>query len=432
MKLKINSSGLRGELTVPADKSISHRSIMFGSIAHGKTTIKNFLRAEDCLSTLACFRQLGVEIEDDGEVITVHGQGFEHLVPPFEPLDAGNSGTTVRLMSGILATLDGLSTDVIGDASLSKRPMLRIKTPLELMGASVSGQGEKITLPITVKGTKLKAIHYDMPVASAQVKSAILLAGLNTPGETSVREDAISRNHTEEMINYFGGHCESVKGHSSVIGPQRLEGRDITVPGDISSAAFWIVAGLIVPGSEIILRNVGINETRTGIIDVVKAMGGDIKVIPDNELTATIVVRYSDLNETVIEGEIIPRLIDELPVIALLATQAKGDTMIRDAHELRVKETDRITAVATELRKLGASIDETEDGMIIHGKTRLNPVADGVTELTTYHDHRIGMMNAIAALLVDSGKVELTGEAAINISYPTFFDDLDAINHSII
>ena len=397
MKLTTQSPGLQGTLRVPGDKSISHRSIMFGSLAKGKTTVRDILRGEDVLSTMQVFRDLGVTIEDDGQVITIHGVGFDGLKAPQNKLDMGNSGTSIRLISGVLAGQD-FEVEMFGDDSLSKRPMDRVTIPLSQMGVTVSGVTDRHLPPLKLRGSKeLKPIHYQLPVASAQVKSALIFAALQAQGESVIIEKEKTRNHTEDMIVQFGGQID-VKGKEiRISGGQELVGQEVVVPGDISSSAFWLVAGLIVPNSKIVLENVGINETRTGILDVIQAMGGKMTLSQVDEVakSATITVETSDLQGTEIAGEIIPRLIDELPIIALLATQAKGTTVIRDAEELKVKETDRIQVVADALNSMGANITPTDDGMIIIGKTPLH----GAT-INTFGDHRIGMMTAVAALLV--------------------------------
>ena len=426
MKLTTQSPGLQGTLRVPGDKSISHRSIMFGSLAKGKTTVRDILRGEDVLSTMQVFRDLGVTIEDDGQVITIHGVGFDGLKAPQNKLDMGNSGTSIRLISGVLAGQD-FEVEMFGDDSLSKRPMDRVTIPLSQMGVTVSGVTDRHLPPLKLRGSKeLKPIHYQLPVASAQVKSALIFAALQAQGESVIIEKEKTRNHTEDMIVQFGGQID-VKGKEiRISGGQELVGQEVVVPGDISSAAFWLVAGLIVPNSKIVLENVGINETRTGILDVIQAMGGKITLSQVDELakSATITVETSDLQGTEIAGEIIPRLIDELPIIALLATQANGTTVIRDAEELKVKETDRIQVVADALNSMGANITPTDDGMIIIGKTPLH----GAT-INTFGDHRIGMMTAVAALLVQDGEVDLERAEAINTSYPSFFADLEGLRH---
>lgn len=426
MKLTTQSLGLQGTLRVPGDKSISHRSIMFGSLAKGKTTVRDILRGEDVLSTMQVFRDLGVTIEDDGQVITIHGVGFDGLKAPQNKLDMGNSGTSIRLISGVLAGQD-FEVEMFGDDSLSKRPMDRVTIPLSQMGVTVSGVTDRHLPPLKLRGSKeLKPIHYQLPVASAQVKSALIFAALQAQGESVIIEKEKTRNHTEDMIVQFGGQID-VKGKEiRISGGQELVGQEVVVPGDISSSAFWLVAGLIVPNSKIVLENVGINETRTGILDVIQAMGGKMTLSQVDEVakSATITVETSDLQGTEIAGEIIPRLIDELPIIALLATQAKGTTVIRDAEELKVKETDRIQVVADALNSMGANITPTDDGMIIIGKTPLH----GAT-INTFGDHRIGMMTAVAALLVQDGEVELERAEAINTSYPSFFADLEGLRH---
>ena len=426
MQLRTNAKGLAGCIRVPGDKSISHRSIMFGSLAKGVTTVHDILRGEDVLSTMQVFRDLGVQIEDDGNVVTIHGVGFAGLQAPTNKLNMGNSGTSIRLISGVLAGQD-FAVEMFGDDSLSKRPMDRITVPLRQMGVQIAGRTKRDLPPLTIHGNKnLQPIHYTLPVASAQVKSALIFAALQAQGESVIIEKEMTRNHTEDMIKQFGGQI-SVNGKEIRIqGGQEFTGQNVLVPGDISSAAFWIVAGLIVPNSKIILENVGINETRTGILDVVKAMGGNINLsnVDNIAKSATITVETSELVGTEIGGEIIPRLIDELPIIALLATQAKGQTVIRDAEELKVKETDRIQVVADALNSMGADITPTEDGMIIKGKTSLHGA-----KVHTFGDHRIGMMTAIAALLVKDGQVELERAEAINTSYPNFFDDLEDLLH---
>ena len=427
MQLRTNAKGLAGCIRVPGDKSISHRSIMFGSLAKGVTTVHDILRGEDVLSTMQVFRDLGVQIEDDGNVVTIHGVGFAGLQAPTNKLNMGNSGTSIRLISGVLAGQD-FAVEMFGDDSLSKRPMDRITIPLRQMGVQIAGRTKRDLPPLTIHGNKnLQPIHYTLPVASAQVKSALIFAALQAQGESVIIEKEMTRNHTEDMIKQFGGQI-SVNGKEIRIqGGQEFTGQNVLVPGDISSAAFWIVAGLIVPNSKIILENVGINETRTGILDVVKAMGGNINLSNIDRVakSATITIETSELIGTEIGGEIIPRLIDELPIIALLATQAKGQTVIRDAEELKVKETDRIQVVADALNSMGADITPTEDGMLIKGKTSLHGA-----KVHTFGDHRIGMMTAIAALLVNDGQVELERAEAINTSYPNFFHDLEDLLHA--
>lgn len=424
MKLRTNARALEGTIRVPGDKSISHRSIIFGSLAKGVTRVHDILRGEDVLSTMQVFRDLGVTIEDNGDLVEVHGVGFDGLQAPKNDLDMGNSGTSIRLISGVLAGQEFEAT-MFGDDSLSKRPMDRVTVPLSQMGVTVSGQTDRDLPPLTIKGTKsLKPISYQLPVASAQVKSALLFAALQAEGESVIIEKEITRNHTEDMIVQFGGHLSVDGKEIRITGGQEFTEQEIVVPGDISSAAFWLVAGLVVSGSKITLENVGINETRTGILDVIKAMGGKMTLSNVDEIakSATIMVEYSSLQGTEIAGDLIPRLIDELPIIALLATQANGTTIIRDAEELKVKETDRIQVVADALNSMGAKIEPTADGMIIEGPTPLH----GAT-VNTFGDHRIGMMTAIAALLAQDGDVVLERAEAINTSYPAFFDHLESL-----
>ena len=426
MKLKTNVNHLNGSIRVPGDKSISHRSIIFGSLAEGKTKVYDILRGEDVLSTMQVFRDLGVEIEDKDGVITIQGVGMDGLKAPQNALDMGNSGTSIRLISGVLAGAD-FEVEMFGDDSLSKRPMDRVTLPLKKMGVTISGQTERDLPPLQLKGTKnLRPIQYELPIASAQVKSALIFAALQAQGQSVIIEKECTRNHTEDMLQQFGGDL-SVDGEKiTVQGPQKLSGQTVVVPGDISSAAFWLVAGLIVPNSRVVLKNVGINETRTGIIDVIRAMGGKLEITDMDPIakSATLTVETSDLKGTEIGGALIPRLIDELPIIALLATQAQGQTVIKDAEELKVKETDRIQVVADALNSMGATITPTADGMIIKGKSTLHGA-----RVNTFGDHRIGMMTAIAALLVADGEVELDRAEAINTSYPSFFDDLETLIH---
>ena len=407
-------NSLNGEITIPADKSISHRAIIFSALAKGKSIVKNFSDGQDPHSTLNIFKKLGVEIVEKGDVITINSTG--ELKQPNAPLDCGNSGTTMRLLSGVLAGQKFNST-LIGDASLSKRPMKRVITPLEQMGGEIKSKDFKA--PLEIFGKNLNAISYNSPIASAQVKSCILLAGLNTEGITRVTEPYTSRNHTEIMLKAMGANL-SVEGTTVSIEKSELRPIDIEIPGDISSAAYFICAGLIVPNAEIILKNVGLNPTRTGIIDVVKSMGGNIEILSERETcgekVGDILVKYSpELKSCKISGEIIPRLIDEIPVIAVLATQAEGQTVIADAQDLRNKESDRITAVVTELKKLGAKIEETQDGMIITGKTSLK----GNCEVKTYHDHRLAMSLYVAGLTTNN-KIKINSFEWVNISFPEF------------
>ncbi|MGX7031122.1 3-phosphoshikimate 1-carboxyvinyltransferase [Vagococcus zengguangii] len=423
MKLLTNQQQLIGTVRVPGDKSISHRSIMFGALAHGITRVTGFLEAEDCLSTLKLFQALGVKIEREGMQLVIEGHGIEAFRSPRQAVDIGNSGTTIRLVTGLLAA-SPIDVTLFGDVSIAKRPMARVLIPLLQMKAQVSAREENYA-PITIKGTnKLQGITYRMPVASAQVKSAILLAGLHAKGETIVIEKEKTRDHTEDMIRQFGGDIEINGKEIRLKGPQRLIGQEMMVPGDISSAAFFLVAGLIAKDSEVTLPNVGITATRAGILEVIEAMQGSL-FIRDRDLenqSATLQVHSSQLQATIIEGALIPRLIDELPIIALLATQAEGTTVIRDAEELKVKETNRIDVTASELRKMGANIETTDDGLIINGPTKLHGAV-----VDSHGDHRIGMMLAIASLIVESGTVELLNAEAVAVSYPSFFSDLGSL-----
>ncbi|MGE7694357.1 3-phosphoshikimate 1-carboxyvinyltransferase [Lysinibacillus sp. NPDC094177] len=422
--LQYNKPSLQGTLSIPGDKSVSHRSVMFGAIATGKTTVDGFLLGEDCLSTIDCFRKLGVKIDVEGTNVSIDSPGIEGWQEPTEVLYTGNSGTTTRLMLGILAG-SKVHSVMTGDASIGKRPMRRVIDPLRQMGAHITGRADGQYTPLAIQGTALQAIDYHMPVASAQVKSAVLLAGLRAEGTTIVREIEVSRDHTERMLRQFGAQVDEVDGVISLKGGQTLTGTHVSVPGDISSAAFFLVAGAICEDSKITLENVGINPTRDGIIEVLHNMGASITVMPNedsqSEPTATITIETSTLEGTTIEGDIIPRLIDEIPILALLATQANGKTIIKDAEELKVKETDRITAVVDELKKLGAQIEATEDGMIIEGPTPLRGAS-----LQTYGDHRIGMMGAVAALITD-GTVTLDDAECIAVSYPSFFEHIEEV-----
>ena len=426
MKLKTNSKGLKGTIRVSGDKSISHRSIIFGSLAKGETKVYDILRGEDVLSTIQVFRDLGVSIQDDGDVIRIQGVGFQGLQAPSAPLDMGNSGTSIRLISGVLAGQD-FAVTMVGDDSLSKRPMDRVAIPLRQMGVEIAGQGERDCPPLHEKGThQLQPIHYRLPVASAQVKSALIFAALQAEGESTIIEKEKTRDHTEDMIRQFGGEIQVDGKTIRIQGGQVFQGQEVIIPGDISSAAFWLVAGLILSDSVIKIENVGINQTRTGILDVIQEMGGDLTMEDRDEkaVSASLTVKTSSLKGIRIDGELIPRLIDELPIIALLATQANGQTVIADSEELRVKETDRIQVVADSLNAMGANVVPTEDGMIITGPTPLHGA-----DLETFGDHRIGMMAAIAALLVSEGNVMLDRAEAINTSYPSFFEDLETLLH---
>ncbi len=409
---KINNN-LKGSVIIPADKSISHRAVMFASLAKGKSIIKNFSTGKDPLSSLNICKKLGINSEFADNDLIINSTG--KLIKPKTTLDCGNSGTTMRLMSGILSG-QNFNCTLIGDESLSKRPMKRVIEPLTLMGAKIKSNAFKA--PLNIYGKNLHAIDYVSKLASAQVKSCILLAGLNADGKTSFTEPFVSRNHTEIMLKYMGADINTDK-NTVTIEKSQLEPRTIEICGDISSAAYFIVAGLIVPNSKIILKNVGLNPTRTGMLEAAEKMGADIEIldkkIVSGEIVGDIQVSFSDLKACTIEGEIIPRLIDELPVIAVLATQAQGTTIVKDAQDLRNKESDRIKAVVTELKKIGANIEETPDGFIIKGKT---PLTGGV-EIETYHDHRLAMSLYVAGLICEK-PISINGFEWVNISFPEF------------
>lgn len=413
---------LVGDVTIPGDKSISHRAIMFGSLAKGTTKITNFLLGEDCLSTIACFRKLGVQIEVSEDEVVVYGKGIEELKEAHEVLDVGNSGTTARLMMGILSGLPFHSV-IIGDESIGKRPMKRVTKPLKMMGTSIDGREDATYTPISIRGGSLNSISYASPVSSAQVKSSILLAGLFAKGTTTVTEPEKSRDHTERMLKAFGCELEVDGNKVSINGNQELTATDVIVPGDISSAAFFLVAGSIVPNSEILLKNVGVNPTRTGILTVLERMGANITLedekVVNGEPIANIRVKSSNLKSTVIGGAEIPTCIDELPILALAAALADGETIIKDAEELRVKETDRIQTVVTELTNLGVSIEATKDGMIIQGNSSLKGA-----NVNSHGDHRMGMMLSIAALLAKGGTI-IENTECIAVSFPNFKEQLN-------
>ena len=423
MEIK-KQTNLKGTLTVPGDKSISHRAVMFGSLAKGTTRISHFLEGADCLSTISCFRKMGITIDRNGDEILVHGKGLHGLSTPSGILDVGNSGTTTRLISGILAGQE-FTSELDGDDSIRTRPMKRIMTPLTSMGADITSRLDNGCTPLIIHGRPLHAIHYDSPVASAQVKSCVLLAGMYADGITSVTEPFLSRNHTEIMLNYFGAEITS-EGTTASIKPEPvLEGREIQVPGDISSAAYFIAAGLLTPGSEILLKNVGINPTRAGILKVCMDMGADITLLNEStegEPTADLLIRTSSLRGTVIEGSIIPTLIDEIPMIAVMAAFADGTTIIRDAQELKVKESDRIAVMVDNLKRMGADIEGTDDGMIIHGGRPLHGAV-----IDSHLDHRIAMSFAVAGTICD-GTVDILNGECVNISYPEFYNDLYSLN----
>lgn len=420
---------MRGELTVPGDKSISHRAVMLGSIAQGTTEITNFLTGADCLSTIRCFRQMGVSIEERPDCILVHGRGLRGLTAPDGTLNTGNSGTTTRLMSGILAG-QRFSSLLSGDASLNSRPMKRIMDPLGQMGARITSVNGNGCAPLSIQPGDLHGIAYTSPVASAQVKSAVLLAGLYADGETSVTEPVLSRNHTELMLQNFGAYvmtalhpCGSATAYVEPC--QELYGQQVFVPGDISSAAYFIAAALLTPGSELLIKNVGTNFTRAGFLKVCEAMGADItlvnKTIEGGEPRADILARSSALKGTVIEGELIPTLIDEIPILAVMAALAEGTTVIRDAAELKVKETNRIDTVTAGLAAMGANVTPTEDGMIIEGGSHLTGA-----RIQSYLDHRIAMAFAVAGLAA-RGETFIEDSQCVDVSYPEFFQTLDQL-----
>lgn len=415
------ASHLKGEVRVPGDKSISHRAVMFGSIADGLTEIHNFLQGADCLSTIACFEKMGIAIENKGGRVLVRGRGMHGLKGPQDVLDCGNSGTTTRLISGILCAQD-FDVTLTGDESICRRPMKRIMDPLSMMGADITSVRGNGCAPLLIRGRQVHGIRYDSRVASAQVKSAILLAGLYADSPTSVTEPYVSRNHSELMLRLFGAEV-STEGTTAVIKPAReLHGNQVMVPGDISSAAYFIAGGLMVPGSEILIRNVGINPTRDGILRVCRDMGADIECLNvsmgTGEPTADILVRHGSLHGTVIGGAVIPALIDELPVIAAMACFAEGETVIRDAGELKVKESNRIAVMVQGLSAMGADVTETEDGMIIRGG---HPLRGAVID--SRGDHRIAMTFAVTALCAE-GITEIKDADCVNISYPGFYSDL--------
>lgn len=428
MEIK-TSTGLCGEVDIPGDKSISHRSVMFGALAKGTTEITHFLQGADCLSTISCFREMGIEIENTSDKILVHGKGLHGLSAPRRTLNVGNSGTTTRLISGILAG-QGFESLLSGDDSLNSRPMNRIIRPLKEMGAEIESIDGSGCAPLRIRPGVLHSIDYTSTVASAQVKSAILLAGLYASGTTSVTEPVLSRNHTELMLNSFGADVEAVihkdgSATASVRHCEELFAQKIKVPGDISSAAYFIAAGLIVPHSELLIKNVGINPTRAGLLDVVKAMGADITYLNVNsdsgEPTADLLVRSSSLKAVTVEGPAIPTLIDEIPMIAVLAAFADGTTVIRDAAELKVKETDRIKTTTEALLNMGADVTPTEDGMIIRGG---KPIHGG--QIDSFLDHRIAMAFAVAGLAAD-GLTTIKDSQCVDVSYPGFFETLQRL-----
>ncbi|MDO4965798.1 MAG: 3-phosphoshikimate 1-carboxyvinyltransferase [Lachnospiraceae bacterium] len=418
------ANNLKGEIDIPGDKSISHRSVMLGALAKGTTEVEHFLDAADCNSTIKCFNAMGIEVEKkDEDKIIIHGKGLHGLKESEQALNVGNSGTTIRLLSGILSAQD-FNSRISGDDSICRRPMGRIIKPLTMMGADIKSKENNDCSPLFINGKKLNGIDYISPIASAQVKSAILFAGMYAEGETSVTEPYISRNHSEKMISYFGGNIRQ-DGTKCIITPYpHLEGQKVIVPGDISSAAYFMVAGLITEGSEILVKNVGINPTRDGLIEVIKEMGGDIELLnmkDEMEPCADILCKSSNLKGITIGGSIIPRLIDEIPIIAVMACFAEGQTIIKDAQELKVKESNRIDVIVENLQRMGADITPTDDGMIINGGKPLKGAVLG-----SRHDHRVAMSFAIAGLAAE-GKTEIIGSECVNISYPAFYRDLESL-----
>ncbi|MDD9148668.1 3-phosphoshikimate 1-carboxyvinyltransferase [Sporolactobacillus sp. CQH2019] len=460
--LQFNGGGrsLRGELKMPGDKSISHRAVIFGAIAHGVTTVEGFLRGNDCISTLQCMRALGAKIDESGDRLIITGTGFEGLSEPGTVLDVGNSGTTIRLLSGLLSALPFYSV-LAGDASVQGRPMDRVIRPLKKMGADLWGRDGDRYAPISIRGRKLHAIDYHLPMASAQVKSALILAGLQTEGKTTLTEPGASRDHTERMLRAFGGRIQTeglthqlvgpqvltgtdirVPGDFSsariqteglthqLVGPQVLTGTDIRVPGDFSSAAFFIAAALLTPGSHLVLHSVGVNPTRTGMAPVLEKMGAKVfftnKRVWNGEPVCDIVVDYAPLHAAAVGGGLIPKLIDEIPILALIATEAEGTTVISDASELKVKETNRIRTTVDELSRIGADIEETEDGMIVHGHPQ-RLFTGGVADSSG--DHRIGMMLAVASQKSKEAVIVRRAES-IAVSFPAFREQLARIQES--
>lgn len=415
---------IRGEINIPGDKSISHRAVMFGALAKGTTEVSHFLKSADCLSTISCFRKMGIEMEESEDLLKIHGKGLHGLTAPKDILDTGNSGTTTRLISGILAG-QSFTSRLTGDESICRRPMERIITPLTAMGADIASDKGNGCAPLTIHGRPLRGIHYLSPVASAQVKSCVLLAGLYADSPVSVTEPALSRNHTELMLASFGASVSSEGSTATILPHPSLAGQQVTVPGDISSAAFFIAAALLVPDSELLIRHVGINPTRDGILRAIEAMGGSVEKLnissQAGEPAADLLVRSSSLHGTVIEGAMIPTLIDEIPVLAVLASCAEGETVIRDAAELKIKESNRLDIMVRSLAAMGVDITGTEDGMIIRGG---KPLHGAVVD--SHLDHRIAMAFAIAAMAAD-GVTTIERAECVDISYPGFYDDLRRI-----
>ncbi len=418
-------NALKGTVRIPGDKSISHRSLMFGALARGRTRVSNLMPGMDVRRTRTMLEQLGVRIEDQPDGLLIEGCGLHGFTPPREPLESGNSGTTMRLMSGILAA-QPFDSVLTGDASLSKRPMKRVITPLSMMGAEIVAR-EGFTAPLSIHGRNLQPVHYHSPVASAQIKSCVLLAGLHTPGITAVTEPALSRDHTERMLSAFGVEVTRSGLTVSVQGPAALSGTDIQVPGDISAAAFFWVAAAIAADAEIVIKNVGLNPTRTGILTVLEAMGCPAEILNPGQVgdepVSDLLIRSAELRGTVLGGDLIPRLVDEIPAIAIAALFAEGETRITDAAELRVKETDRIAALETNIRRMGGHIETFSDGFSITGPQKLHGA-----EIETFHDHRIAMAFAVAGLRAEGQTVIRNAEIA-EISHPGFYNDLQGLCH---
>ncbi|SET90338.1 3-phosphoshikimate 1-carboxyvinyltransferase [Salinibacillus kushneri] len=426
--IHLKDMALKGDIKVPGDKSMSHRAVIFGALSTGKTVIHDFLSGEDCLRTIKAFQQMGVDVHQDGQTVTIDSKGAHYFTEPHDTIHFGNSGTTARLLLGVLAGRPFHSV-LTGDDSLSKRPMDRVTMPIQQMGARTDGRSNGRQLPMSIRGGTLSPIEYELPVNSAQVKSAVLLAGLFANGITTVIEPIPTRDHTERMIKAFGGKIDRLNHRISINGHQSLQGTELSIPGDISSASFYIAGTLLAEHSDITIAEVGLNPTRTGIIDVLEEMGADIQVETTkyigDEPVGSIHVQSSNLKGITISGNMIPRVIDEIPLLALLATQAEGETLIKDAKELRFKETDRIKTIVQVLNTLGANVIELEDGMKIKGRAKLQ----GGT-VSSYGDHRIGMMEAIASLITNEA-VEIENPNCISISYPNFFEDLQNLSRPL-
>jgi 3-phosphoshikimate 1-carboxyvinyltransferase len=415
---------IRGKITVPGDKSISHRAIMIGAIARGITSVRGFLRGEDNIATLKAFRAMGVDIRDENETLLISGKGLNGLEEPTDVIDCGNSGTSIRLMTGLLAGQNFFSV-LTGDQYLRNRPMKRVLAPVGAMGAEIYAREGGNKAPLAIIGRDLHGISYESPIASAQVKSAVVFAGLFASGETTVAEPHLSRDHTERMLGYFGADIETLPNGVKVRGGRELQGQEVVIPGDISSAAFFIIATLIVPNSELLIKNVGVNPTRTGILDILSAMGACVQIVNCREISgepvADLLVKSSFLKGIEIGGGLVPRSIDEFPVICVAAALAEGKTVIKGAGELRVKETDRIAAMAVNLGKAGVKVTETEDGMEIQGTDRLQSCT-----VDSFGDHRIAMSMLIAGLAADGG-VTVNDVECIATSFPSFIELMEKV-----